>query len=167
MVINGMITALKPVGSSSEHLPHNWVQPQACRQAGISRVPKMKAVCFSRWKGHVQSSGPRNVVGVVLRISSNGSLFLIPWAGNQGTPDIPLSSPSLASPSLRLVSFHIVSSLFTCQSLLPPSLQNRSPLFRAWRMATTSWRMTCRAISYWVLFLQFSPSTVWASNMVC
>lgn len=102
-----------PVGSSSEHLPHNRESSASSLQAGISRVPKMEAVSAAV-KGHVQSSWDQEMWSAWS--SASHLMALYSWFLGPETrahPDIPLSSPSLASPSLRLVFFHIVSSLFT------------------------------------------------------
>lgn len=147
MVINGndYSTVLLALPRSICHTAEK-VQSQACKLES-AECPKWRLFVSAAVRAMFRALGTRNVV-VVLNISSNGSLFLIPWAGKPGHPDIACHSPSLASPSLRLVSFHIVSVYSLLSSLLPPSLQNRSPLFRAWRMATTSpWRMTAELLA--------------------
>ena len=65
----------RPLGSSSEHLPHSRETSASDLQAGVGRVPQMKAVCFSCCKGPCSKLlGPRNLVGVFF-----GPLRLIQW----------------------------------------------------------------------------------------
>lgn len=103
-----------PVGSSSAHLPHNRESSASSLQAGIRRVPKMKVFVSVAVKGHVQSSWDQEMWSAWS--SASHLMALYSWFFGPETraqPDIPLSSSSQASPSLRLVSFHIVSSLST------------------------------------------------------
>jgi len=113
MVINGSdySTVLLALPRSICHTTEK-AQPQACKLES-GECPKWR-LFVSAAKGHVQSSWDQEMWSAwssASHLMALYSWFLEPETRAQ--PDIPLSSSSQASPSLRLVSFHIVSSLST------------------------------------------------------